>query len=254
MFKLVLTEKEIIRTRVFCSDGYFGARINTALAAYATDDRFVRTWYEEKDGRILAVMQLTEGAATIKCTAQCDFGSLTALLHFAGAKTVIGDIESMKNFPFSATEQGVLMHSSSPQKTEIAAELLDSEQLNLLYPVLFGEETAQADRRAYAAWFADLSHRVRHGLCDCFAVFDGKKAVSCAAVLYSNAKYGCIGAVATNPDFRGKGYGRICTLTAAHSVMQSGQMPCLACDGSGIQKWYESMGFTVFGEWAQCII
>ncbi len=248
MFKLIESEKEIKLVRAFCSDGYFGARINTSLAAYGTDDRFVRTWYEEQGGKAVAVMQLTEGAAVVKATPAADFESLAALLLFTGAQAVIGTAESIARLPFFVQERGVLMRTEKPAAPTLEADLTDSEQLHLLYPVLFGEETA-ADRRAYMAWLADLSHRVRHGHCTCFGVWDKEEIVSCAHILYSNAKYGCIGAVATRPSHRKQGFGEACTLTAAQFVLKYGQIPCLACADNGIEKWYEKMGFAVFDKW-----
>lgn len=254
MFKLVESDREIKKVRTFCASGYFGARINTALAAYGTDDRFVRTWYEEKDSKMLAVMQLTEGAAVIKCTDAADFESLTALLQFTGARTVIGNSNSVKNLPFGVAEQGFLMECKTLTAQPCHAQRLDSEQLADLHPVLFGETAKENEKRAFAAWFADLSHRVRHGFCECFAIYENDIAVSCASVLYGNAQYGCIGAVATRPDFRSRGFGRDCALAAAQSVLAGGLTPCLACVNNGIHGWYESMGFSVCGEWMQMTI
>lgn len=249
MYKLVETDKEIKKVRAFCAKGYFGARINTTLAAYGADDRFVRAWYEESDGKLLAVMQLTEDAATVRCVEGADFDSLAALLLFAGAKTVIGNAEYIAKLPFVQTDKGYLMSAEKMQFPLFAAEKVNSEQLPLLYPVLFGNAVAQADRRAYMAWLADLSHRVRHGLSEWFCVAQQDAFVSCSGILYSNAQYGCIGGVATLPEAQKRGFGRICTLTAARSVLENGQIPCLACADDGIEKWYEKMGFAVFDEW-----
>ncbi len=254
MFKLVESEKEIKKVRTFCSQGYFGARINTAIAAYGTDDRFVRTWFEESDEKVLAVMQLTEGAAVVKCRPEADFVSLAMLLQFAGAKTVIGDRASVGRLPFSVSAQGILMECRTLPDLACEALAVDSEQLASLYPVLFGEEAAEKDKRAFHAWFADISHRVRHGFCECFAVYENEVAVSCASVLYSNAQYGCIGAVATRPEHRNCGFGRDCALAATKRVLENGQLACLACADSGIHQWYEAMGFAVAGEWAEALI
>ncbi len=251
MFKLVETDKEIKKVRAFCSDGYFGARINTAIAAYGTDDRFVRTWYEEKDGKLLAVLQVTEDAATVRCAEGTDYDSLSALLLFTGAKTVIGNAETIKNLPFVQTDKGYLMSAEKMQMPAWEAEKTDSENLASLYPVLFGKTAAQADRRAWMVWLADLSHRVRHGLSAWFCVMHEDTPVSCAGILYSNARYGCIGGVATLPEAQKQGFGRICTLTAAMYVFENGQIPCLACADNGIEKWYEKMGFAVCGQWMQ---
>ncbi|MBQ3518173.1 MAG: hypothetical protein IJA31_02500 [Clostridia bacterium] len=251
MYKLVETDKEIKKVRAFCSEGYFGARINTAIAAYETDDRFVRTWFEESDGAVVGVMQITEDAAVVKCTAKADFESLAALLLFAGAKTVIGNADCIAKLPFVQTDKGYIMSAEKTQLPLFSAEKTDSEQLPLLYPVLFGKTVEQADRRAYMAWFADLSHRVRHGLSEWFYVAQNNAFVSCAGILYSNAQYACIGGVATLPEARKRGFGRICTLTAARSALQNGQIPCLACADNGIEKWYAGMGFAVCGQWMQ---
>lgn len=254
MFKLVSSEKEIMKVRAMCADGFFGARINTTLAAYGADDRFVRTWYEEKEKGITAAVQLTQETAVVHCTQEADFESLAVLLQFTGAKTVLGEEGCILQLGSDPVGRGFLMEAAVPAHRESAVGRADSEQLSLLYPVLFGDTARQERPADFAAWYADLSHRVRHGLCDCYAVFREGCAVSCAAVLYSNAQYGCIGAVATRPQQQGKGYGTDCTLAAAHAVVLNGLTPCLACADSGIHKWYEKMGFCVCGAWAELCV
>ncbi|MBE6812298.1 MAG: hypothetical protein E7523_05400 [Ruminococcaceae bacterium] len=251
MYKLIESDKEIRKVRSFCAKGYFGARINTVIAAYGADDRFVRTWYEEKNNLITGVVQVAEGAAAVCCTDETDYDSLSALLLFAGAKTVIGERTHMEKLPFAIHSQGVLMDCPTRTGESVYAQSVGSEQLNLLFRVLAADRPRAFERRCYADWYTDMSHRVRHGLTECFAVFDADDAVSCASVLYSNAQYGCIGAVETLPAYRNRGFGRDCTLAAADSVFKNGQIPCLACSDSGIQKWYEGMGFSVCGQWIQ---
>ncbi len=251
MFKLVENEKEIRLVRAFCSNGYFGARINTAIAAYGTDDRFVRTWYEEKDGRLLAVLQVTEDAATVRCAEGTDYDSLSALLLFAGAKTVVGERAHVEKLPFAIQAKGVLMCCEKCTAESVFAQSVDSEQLNLLFRVLAADRPRAFTRRYYADWYTDMSHRVRHGLSACFGVFEKGELVACASVLYSNAQYGCIGAVSTRTECRGRGFGTDCTVAAAMYVFANGQIPCVACADDGIEKWYQSMGFAVCGQWMQ---
>lgn len=253
MFKLVLSDKDIQKVRTFCAHGFFGARINTAIAAYGTDERFVRTWYEESDGKVLGVMQLTEDNAVVQCAQNVDMESLCSLLRFVGAHHVTGEAQTMRMMPFTVANGGVLMQANSVANCNTKAVLLDAEQLRSLFSVLFSDRDVQNARRAFASWYADLSHRVRHGLCDCFAVFEDDEAVSCASVLYSNAQYGCIGAVATRIDRRHNGLACECTLAAAQSVLQSGLIPCLACE-NGIAKMYEQIGFSVCGEWTELTV
>ena len=247
----MLSDRDIQKVRTFCSNGFFGARINTAIAAYGTDERFVHTWYEETDGKLLGVMQLTEDNAVVQCSDEVDADSLCSLLLFAGAHRVTGEAQAMRLLPFTVSDKGVLMQAESLAKRSTKAVLLDAEQLRPLFAVLFEDEEAQSSRRLFASWYADVSHRVRHGLCDYFAVSDGETLLSCAGILYSNARYGCIGAVATKPEHRHRGLATECTLFAAQTVLQRGLVPCLACKNNGIAEMYEKIGFSVCGEWTE---
>ncbi len=250
MFKLAQTDTDVRKIRTFCSQSFFGARINTASAAYGTDERFVRTWYEEENGEIHGVMQLTEDNAVVQCTREVDIDSLCSLLQFAGARHVTGEAQIMQRMPFTVTNSGVLMQAQTLADRPTTAQLLTAEQLKPLFAVLFPDKDVQIDRRLFASWYADVSHRVRHGLCDFFAVLQDGEVLSCAGTVYSNAKYGCIGAVATLAAHRHKGFAGECTLAAAQSVVQSGLTPCLACENDLVQM-YAKLGFSVCGEWCE---
>lgn len=60
-------------------------------------------------------------------------------------------------------------------------------------------------------------------------------------------KSAIIGAVATNPKFRGRGYAKSVVFTAAKDVKDSGLTPCIAYNNPIAGKIYKKLGFRQTG-------
>ena len=94
---------------------------------------------------------------------------------------------------FALAEQGAAKAVESPRE---------------LYPLLsacFSEGLPSFD-----GWYADVSHRLRHGCCRIAVVHENGRPVACAMTTAEGGGAALIGAVATHPDFRGRGYASAC--------------------------------------------
>ena len=58
-----------------------------------------------------------------------------------------------------------------------------------------------------------------------------------------------IGAVATLPDYRGRGYASACVSTLAASLQKEGRRIYLSPKNAGAQRLYAGLGFVPCGEW-----
>ena len=101
----------------------------------------------------------------------------------------------------------------------------------------------------FDAFYVDLSHRLRHGLCRIAAVEDPPGTpVSCAMTVAEAPDAVVIGAVATAPQHRRRGYASACI----RALLAEDARPALiAPSGDAAARLYRSLGFLPFGGWAE---
>ena len=97
--------------------------------------------------------------------------------------------------------------------------------------------------------YADVHHRLRHGLCRLAAVETDGGVAACAMTTAECAGGAVIGAVATLPDYRGRGYASACVSTLAASLQKEGRRIYLSPKNAGAQRLYAGLGFVPCGEW-----
>ena len=114
-----------------------------------------------------------------------------------------------------------------------------------LYALLRG---CFSDLPPFASWYVDVSHRVRHGLCHIVTLTEQGKPVSCAMTLAETPAQVLLGAVCTEPAYRGRGLAQRCLL----SLLQ--QFPAHECylspASESLQAYYARLGFVPAGTWA----
>lgn len=102
---------------------------------------------------------------------------------------------------------------------------------------------------AFDAWYADVHHRLRHGCCRIKAVEREGRPVSAAMTVAECADAAIIGAVATSPHHRGKGYAAACVAALTSELIREGKRVLLSPKNAYARQLYEAWGFTVCGSW-----
>ncbi len=101
------------------------------------------------------------------------------------------------------------------------------------------------------AWLVDASWRQRHGFSD-FYLLDGETGpVSTAGILFKGASRGILGAVATHPAHRGRGYGARVTAYALAQASAQGLEPWLCTANDLLEGFYRPLGFAPAGRWGR---
>ena len=130
----------------------------------------------------------------------------------------------------------------------MATALVDSVTPRELYPVLqagFGKAAPVFD-----AWYADVMLRQRRGLCRCVCVRNETGAPAAVAMTVAEREDAAlIGAVATHPDFRRRGYAGACVSALSAQLQSEGKHVLLSPKNAAAASVYTGLGFTVCGTW-----
>lgn len=230
----------------FCDRDVFGTRIKAYYNCYSTDYDFVKFWAQyDESGKITAAISRVDGDATL-CVDGADFEELSEFLNIVGYRTVQCEKDIARKLTDSPFDWGYVVRC---EKTGIydKAEIKKVFELKEIYDIIKPENlTGVGD---YLPWLSDTKFRVDRGTAEGrISVCDGENA-GCAMVLFRTDRAALLGAVATKPQFRGRGLARSLVLGLAEKELSDGRRVELLCKSGSIVEFYKSIGFCIVNEW-----
>ncbi len=212
------------------------------FAAYGAEHDFLR-FYEDDAGNRLSV---SEGAAVLDIRGDSEeirlFLTMDPEIHYVRTdKETAGLLAN--DWGVSFKTESVMKAPDTASPSQSAVRVLPSE----VYPVLC--EGFKEGIPPFDSWYADVHHRYRRGLCDCIGVYDNERLAACAMTVARCESAGLVGAVATLPQVRGRGYASACVLTLAAELQKDNIKVLLSPKNEYAHRLYEKIGFTVIGEW-----
>jgi ribosomal protein S18 acetylase RimI-like enzyme len=219
-------------------------RIAALLAAYGAASPFFETWMSED--RLCAVARL-DGAGFLAAAPGADPDELAAFFRFGpgfasltGPVPVVEAVAAALGVPQGCLRRFERLRFERFPPSLLAGQLVcGASPLREAYAVL--AQAGEADGIAFDAWYADMSHRLRHGCARAYTAGTGRP-VSACLVAAESAAAGLIAGVATLPDFRGRGYASSLVLRAAEDLRAAGKCAVLECAQS-LLPFYQKLGF-----------
>lgn len=172
---------------------------------------------------------LTEGA---------DFAELTAFVQAVGGRHLQlqgpGNLTALKS-PVLFAE-----YCLQPAGRPAAPAAVQQNNLKGCYQILYSSPNSSIAKVEYNGWYADLSHKIRHGYAFC-ATLNGAAAV--VSHLFGGSAV--LSGVAVLPQLRGKGRGR--QLLAALPAVLPGVRRFYICCAPQTEPFYRACGFVKTG-------
>ncbi len=221
-------------------------RIRGAAEVYGVDRPFCRFWTDGNGGALM----ISEGVATMYPADALDEWALFLTMS-PDVKTVRTTAEAARKLAelWNAELQcGRVMRAEDIAVCGQAAEVPPAT----LYPLIsdvFGESIPPFD-----AWYADVHHRLRHGAFHSRAVCEEERVLSCAMTVAQCEDAVLIGAVATHPTARGRGFASACVTALTQAYRQKGVTVYISPKNEAAEALYSRLGFTVCGEWGRLIL
>lgn len=205
-------------------------RLAALVKAYGIGRQFFNVWQSGWE----TILARFETSFFINSNESADFEEIAFFLKFnpyfsrlAGKsaavlkiKDFIGDCES-HDFDFMTCEKLISANKKFDIETEPA--------LKAVYEVM---EKAQSDDFSvgkFVPWYADVSHRIRHGCAHAYLLRKSGKPVSACLISAESDKAGLISGVATVPEFRNNGFASAVVEKACRGLINCGKRPVLEC-------------------------
>ena len=218
-------------------------RICGLKQAYGISASFIR-FYADEYGSIASVM---EGV----CVLQCNMINIDEWIAFLSMDPNVRLVHTTGDIG------GVIAHAC--QKPLISGMVMALERLSsfdtlqIKTPSIRGVyhhlASVFADFPAFDGWYADVSHRVRHGCCHIATIEVGEDIVSTAMTVAETDCSALIGGVATAPAHRRKGYASQCVQSLLFSLPQ--KTVYIAPSDRNAEHLYKTLGFSARDIWAE---
>lgn len=224
-------------------DSEAAVRIAGLAAAYGTERPFVRFWSGEGGSRIA----LMDGLATVAaCPQEREELALFLSMHpeIAAVRTDAALAQTLAAAGWAVKTGEVMTPAVRFAPPEAPVEALPAREMYPVLAAVFGETVPPFD-----VWYADVSHRLRHDAARIAGIRENGQAVAVAMTTAECSGAALIGAVATLPASRGKGYAAACVSSLAAQLQREGRRVLLSPKNDRAKALYTRLGFVVCGEW-----
>ena len=209
-----------------------GHKIKGLFLAYGAGFAFLPFWTDEQGGFGACL----SGCALIDAGAQTAAEWACFLQMLPTAQTAETTAAVAENTPAFVFESRPVLTLPPSEGAEIAPPL---DKVYALEKAVFGDTMPPFDE-----WYADMSHRLRHGCGKAAGIYEGETLAGTALVTLTDDAVGIVGGVATAPQSRGKGYARRTVSALAHALQREGKQALIVPKNAHADTLYRRWGAT----------
>lgn len=237
-----------------CPDTETSVRILCMVDAYGTEQSFMRFWSIEESQRCVGYLSLLDGTATlaagkVRAFTDAAMGELSAFLFMqTEIQTIHTEAETGRRIFEYGNWNMKITTVMKAGKIEKQIKVPDTLTPREVYPLL--TECFGSEMPPFSPWYVDVSHRVRHGCCRIVGIRENDEPVACAMTTAECGGAAIIGAVATIPEKRRKGYASALVLSLTQDLTGEGRTVYLLPKNETAHKLYSAIGFYDCGYWA----
>lgn len=220
-------------------------------SAYGRNRPFFDVWTGEK-----TVLARIETTFYLYCESGADEEEIAAFLtlspyrgRLCGDADTVGRVCKHIAAPHRLSVYDEMSLSAVPTVVRRNYEIDVRPPLLQVYQVLSGAADGDFSIGAFEPWYADMSHRIRHGCADAFLVREGVAPVCACAVGALTSRAGLVSGIASLPAWRGRGLATALMLELGRSLDSRGTVPLLVCHAD-LCGFYTRLGYRKIGVYA----
>lgn len=218
----------------------FSVRILSLASAYGLKYAFATFWVQEIDSTITAIVSRLDRNVTISHCNDSHLDEINDFVTILGFTTLMCSDDLKINCPF---ETGFVMENKKISVVDRSNDIV-IEQVPLEEVFKLNQDFLQGVD--YNSFYADMSHKIRHGVVKTYGVKSHGKFVSCGALTSIYCDHGILSFVATAESFRCRG------LASKIVVLIIGNMEkkCFLIRENGKNEdFYKKLGFINTEKW-----
>ncbi len=220
------------------------ARITALFRTYGAEYDFALFWVQTIDGISVAAISRIDGNMTVCTTEKADFEELFHFVNAVGFQSLTCSCEDMESLGFEPSETSFTVKFSGESEAEKINTVRDYDKKKI-YDLLCDCGFELGD---YGAFLSDVCSRLNKGTASMIAAEENGSLRACAFALFEGEKSVLLGAVATSPEARGRGFASAIVSEIAKEKSQKDVF--LFCRNDSLVDFYGKIGFEVVGKWA----
>lgn len=233
----------------FCKCDSFGTRIYSHFLCYGYDLCLVDFWVQiSGENKITAAICKFENDVIVSMCDDSQFQEIYSFLNFINKSSVMFDNKYAVKFDLSccrSTGDILIFESCDVYKQKYD---VNTPQLKEYHNLLLKCESDDFFVPEYMSFLSDVSRRKQRGLCEICGVYSGDDLASCAMTVSYTDFSVILGAVATDPRFRKRGFGG-CVVGFLADKFIKDRIVYIYTTVERNTRFYESLGFKVSGKW-----
>lgn len=218
---------------------YEGIFIQTMLLSYGTDSGLFDVWEILDGGKQTGAVFRMNGNVRIS-GAVADFGELREFLGAVGCASVSASDGILLGLGMEPSGVTVMEYRGGEAVVPQEVSPVAAEDLREIYSLVFG---AELRGRAFSEWYADISHRMRHGFSRGVCVRVNGEIASVALTVAETGNAAVIGCVSTKKEYRGRGFASSAVKELAEKLYQENRAVFVAVKPDGPKAMYRRLGF-----------
>lgn len=222
----------------------YAARITALFKTYGADYDFALFWVQDIDGIPSAAISRIDGNMTLCTNKNADFEELTHFINAVGFQSLTCSYEDMGKLGFEPADSSFTVKYTGRKNTAEIKTVSDYDKRRI-YDLLCDCGFELGD---YGAYLSDVCSRLNKGTASMLAAEENGSLRACAFALFEGENSVLLGAVATSPEARGRGYAS--AIVGEIAEKKSDKDVFLFCRNDGLADFYGKIGFETVGKWA----
>lgn len=186
-------------------DNSFGTRVLSILTTYDKTLDFVDVWYQIINDSITAIISRFEDRITVSANKKSDVNEISEFLNFQNFNYILCDSKLKLKIDFKSKRTGDVLKFPI-KNTSFKEDKIIKPNIEDYYSILKKCENENFVVPEYMNFLSDITYRQNRGKCAMFGMKDEDKLASVCMTVSESSSSVILGAVATSPEFKKRGY------------------------------------------------
>lgn len=250
MIKIIDNEhsysKEIIE---LSSSNPFGCRITALYKTYNYNLPFVDFWVQLSDKKPVALISRLEGSFVLCLSDESDLDEISSFIRMSGAETVLCDALYKLDCNMKAVS-GPILCSYKAFEINKSFEVYTPTTKDV-YSIISRAASDNFQVPSYESFMLDVNHKLNQRTIRMYGIKDNDTPAACIMTLAESGDSAVLGALATAPEQRKKGYGAFLIKYINNVLISEGKKVYLHRAPDENISFYNKLGFSEYGFWSE---
>ncbi len=226
----------------------FGCRIKALYDTYDYSLAFVDFWAQIIDDTIVSLIARMETSFILRLTDDSDLEEVSSFIRVSGASNVICDGKYSLDCAMKKVT-GPVFVSVDVMENERDFNVFNPH-IKDVYNIISKYKSKNFNVPGYESFALDVAHKLNKKTMRIYGI--GESSLICCIMTLAETKDGAVlGALATDPDFRRRGYGAFLIKYINNALVKEGKSVFLHRAPDENIEFYNKLGFKEYGLWAE---